>query len=244
MPAARTMAATQTLCKYILVSAISISSFVRSRASLFKFAALSSARNDTHACGEWFGHREIAIHDLERKRRQSAGCGTVEDRSAIARIVARVMTGALENLLVVDPRVHVTARVWADRRIGDNTIRCALLRDANERCRIEPQQQHLVEARALPDEIAVHWPCHHRRTATGNILGLQRNGSLTIDRDKEVSFLGPFVLRLRRRGACDRPGGDIEADDRHNREKIAPRVPVLARNHGVGPSTSETICSS
>src|SRR5262249_39987529 len=157
-------------------------------------------------------HCQIAIHDLEWKRWQSARGWTIKDCGAIAWIVARVMTGALENLLIVDPRVHFTARVWADRRIGDNSIRRALLGCANERCRIGPQQQHRVEAGAFPDEIArvVHCPRHDRWAATGNILGLERNGSLTLDRDQQVSFLGPFVLRLRHCRAYDRSGGSIQ----------------------------------
>src|SRR5215510_8459445 len=143
------------------------------------------------------------------------------------------VTRALENLLIADPRVYLTPCVWANRRISDNTIRCALLRYANERCWIEPQQQHLVEARALPDEIArlIHWPRHHRGTVTGNILGLQRNRALTLDRDQQVPFLGPFVLGLRRCGTCDGSGRDVQAHDRHNGEKIASRLPVLARSH-------------
>src|SRR5262249_27193554 len=84
--------------------------------------ATASTRNDADAAGERFGHRELAVYELKRKRRQGARGGTVHHRRALARIVVRIMTRALENLLLCHPSIHLATGVRTNRGIGNNAV--------------------------------------------------------------------------------------------------------------------------
>src|SRR5262249_60089667 len=87
-----------------------------------------SSRNNADAAGEWFGHCELAVDNLERKRRQGAGGGTVHRRRALARIVVRIMTRALKNLLRRHPTIDFATGVRTNRRIGNDAVGPAILR--------------------------------------------------------------------------------------------------------------------
>jgi hypothetical protein len=113
----------------------------------------ASGRNDANAGGEWLRHHELAVRDLEWKCRQGARGGAIYHRSALARIIMRIVAGAFENPLLRDPYTDLAAGMRADRRIGDHALRRPLLRDADQRRRIEPDQEHLVEARATANDI-------------------------------------------------------------------------------------------
>src|SRR5262249_47813733 len=93
----------------------------------FERRATASSRNDADAAGERFGHRELAVYDLKRKRRQGARGGTVHHRRALARIVVRIMTRALENLLLCHPSIHLATGVRTNRGIGNDAVDRAIL---------------------------------------------------------------------------------------------------------------------
>src|SRR5262249_33716338 len=94
----------------------------------FRPRRAASSRNNTDAAGEWFGHCELAVNNLERKRRQAAGGGTVHHRRALARIVVRIMTRALKNLLRRHPTIDFATSVRTKRRIGNDAVGRATLR--------------------------------------------------------------------------------------------------------------------
>src|SRR5262249_60172685 len=68
--------------------------------------AAASSRNDADAAGEWFGHRELAVYELKRKRGQGAGGGTGHHRRALARVVRRIMTRAFQHPVAGHPTRH------------------------------------------------------------------------------------------------------------------------------------------
>ena len=117
----------------------------------------------------------------------------------------RIVAGAFEKLLLRDPYTDLAAGMRADRRIGDHALCRALLRDADQRRRIEPEQEHFVEARATANDIGeeVHRPCQHRRAACRNVLGLKWRLTFAFDRDQHVPFFRPLVRRLRQDRAAD-----------------------------------------
>src|SRR5262245_19613014 len=133
-----------------------------------------SGRHNADASGERFRHGKIAVHDLERQRRERPRGRTVEHGGRLARVEVRVVAGAFENPLLRNPYADLAARVRANGRVGDNTFGGALLRVAFERRRIEPQQQYLVEARSLADHVAssVVRPRFDRRAAERDIRWL------------------------------------------------------------------------
>src|SRR5262245_54218437 len=69
----------------------------------------------------------LAVDNLERKRRQGAGGGTVHHRRALARIVVRIMTRALKNLLRRHPTIDFATSVRTNRRIGNDAVGRAIL---------------------------------------------------------------------------------------------------------------------
>src|SRR5262245_44012955 len=182
----------------------------------------ASGRNDANARGERLRHHELAVRDLERKCRQGARGRAIDHRSALARIIMRIVAGAFENLLLRDPYTDLASGMRADRRIGDYTLRRALLRDADQRRRIEPEQEHFVETRAIANDIGeeVHRPCQHRWAACRNVLRLKGRLTFAFDGDQHVPFFRPLVRRLRQDRAAD---SEIKAKDRCDREKIAAR---------------------
>src|SRR5262245_18072237 len=93
----------------------------------FESRATASTRNDADASDERLGHRELAVYELKRKRRQGARGGTVHHRRALARIVVRIMTRALENLLLCHPSIHLATGVRTNRGIGNDAVRRAIL---------------------------------------------------------------------------------------------------------------------
>src|SRR5262245_9264108 len=93
----------------------------------FERCATASTRNNADAAGEWFGHRELAVYELKRKRGQGAGGGTVHHRRALARIVVRIMTRAFQNLLLSHPPIHLATGVRTDRGIGNDAVGRAIL---------------------------------------------------------------------------------------------------------------------
>src|SRR5262249_6375570 len=134
----------------------------------------------------------------------------------------RIVAGAFENLLLRDPYTDLAAGMRADRRIGDHALCRALLRDADQRRGIEPEQEHFVEARATANDIGgeVHRPCQHRRAACRNVLGLKGRLTFAFDCDQHVPFFRPLVRPPRQDRATD---GEMKAKDRCDREKIAAR---------------------
>src|SRR5262245_16338686 len=110
----------------------------------------------------------------------------------------------------------------ADRRIGDHALYRAVPRDADQRRRIEPEQEYFVEARATANDMGgeVHRPCQHRRAACRNVLGLKGRLTFAFDGDQHVPFFRPLVRRLRQDRAAD---SEIKAKDRCDHEKIAAR---------------------
>src|SRR5262245_37821646 len=118
MPVAASTAAVHTLCMSNLVMSPPPCCPARERDFSWLAACegllcsslpdrLASARNDADAAGEGFRHREPAVDDLERQRRQRPGSGTVDDGGSLARIVVRVVAGAFEDLLLRAPDIHL-----------------------------------------------------------------------------------------------------------------------------------------
>src|SRR5262249_20673430 len=103
-----------------------------------------------------------------------------------------------------------------------HALRRALLRDADQRRGIEPEQEHFVEARATANDIGgeVHRPCQHRRAACRKVRGLKWRLTFAFDGDQHVPFFRPTVPPRRPHRAADR---EIKAKDRCDREKIAAR---------------------
>src|SRR5262249_60890893 len=89
--------------------------------------------NDANARGERLRHHELAVRDLERKCRQGARGRAIDHRSALARIIMRIVAGAFENLLLRDPYTDLPTGMRADRRIGDHALCRAPVRDAGPR---------------------------------------------------------------------------------------------------------------
>src|SRR5262249_3305400 len=120
---------------------------------------------------------------------------------------------------------HLAAGMWADRRIGDYAVGGALAGGGGEGRRIEPQQQHLVEARSVAHDAArgVHCPRGRLRPAGGNILRLERGGTIAVERNQEIAFLGALVGGLGPGGRGQRAGDGVEAEHRGEREQLAPR---------------------
>src|SRR5262245_63903074 len=109
---------------------------------LFRFASLliifffffSSRRRHTRCLSDWnsdvcssdlagerLRHRELAVHDLERERRQRARRRAVDDGRGCARIVVRIVARALEQLLIRRPTIHLAAGMGTrseERRVG------------------------------------------------------------------------------------------------------------------------------
>src|SRR5712691_5623220 len=139
-------AATQTLCNNLVVSNMAFPPWVHSARFAF---SLRSGRRDADASSKRLGNHELAIDDLERKPRQSAGGWSLDDRPALARIVPGIMTGTFKNLLFLHPTANFAARMRTDRRISDHAIGRTFPRSANQRCGIQTNQQHLVEPRTV-----------------------------------------------------------------------------------------------
>src|SRR6188474_2335325 len=71
------------------------------------------------------------------------------------------------------PAVHLAPRVRTNRGIGNDTLGRTLFGRSHQRRWIEMQQQDLVEARLLANNLVhgVHRPCQERWPAARNILG-------------------------------------------------------------------------
>src|SRR5215472_10499051 len=86
------------------------------------------------------------------------------------------MTWAYEQLLIGVPFGDVTAGMHTDRGISDDTLGGMLLGLRIKALRIETQQQHLVEPRAVAHGAGlwVHRPAEGLLTVERQILGFQR----------------------------------------------------------------------
>src|SRR5262245_58607113 len=112
------------------------------------------------------------------------------------------MARALEHLLLRGPEVDLAARMRADRRIGHHTVGRALAGGADQRRRIESNEQHLVETRAAAHDFGggLHRPCEKRPTVSRNVFGLERHRRLDPVCYEEVTFFGALARGLRQRG--------------------------------------------
>src|SRR5262245_24397334 len=61
------------------------------------FSAPVSGRYDAEPSDERFCHRELAVDDLERQRRQGARRWTIDHGRGVARIIARIVTGTFDD---------------------------------------------------------------------------------------------------------------------------------------------------
>src|SRR5262252_9348605 len=86
------------------------------------------------------------------------------------------MARASEQLLIGVPFSDVAAGMRTDREISDDTLGGMLLGLRIKALRIETQQQHLVEPRAVAHgaDLWVHRPAEGLLTVERQILGFQR----------------------------------------------------------------------
>src|SRR5437879_4164374 len=77
-----------------------------------------SGRYDAEPPDERLCHDELAVHDLERQRRQGARRWTGDHGRGIAGIIARIVTGTFNVVLPGDPSADLAACVRTDCRIG------------------------------------------------------------------------------------------------------------------------------
>ncbi len=112
-----------------------------------------------------------------------------------------------------------------DGRISDDTFGRALACHAHELGGFGPNQQHLVEPRTVAHDLAagIHRPSQHRRATGRNVLDLERDLLVAVDRDEKVSLFGPLIGGLGKCGAICGSDRKVGAEHRDASEHIAPR---------------------
>src|SRR5207237_3015037 len=114
-----------------------------------------------------------AIDDLDRQPRQPARRWPAHDAPPVPRIELRFVARASESARLGLPQRHVTAGVRADTRIRHDAVGRSGARVLVELLRSEPDEQDLVQARAVADDTAagVNGIDHDRRLARHQIAG-------------------------------------------------------------------------
>src|SRR5262249_33207392 len=109
----------------------------------------------THFSDECRSHRERALSDRERKRRQTPGCRPKDNLRTFSGIEFGVVTRTFKNALVAFCCLHPlrdwTRGVSANQRIGDDAVGRSRSRLVVEFTRIKFYEDDLVESRAPAD---------------------------------------------------------------------------------------------
>src|SRR6185295_6890906 len=125
----------------------------------------------TYLSNECCGHRQWPVVCRQRNRRQTPGRRSKDDLCAFPGVVFRIVADAFEHVLVATCRLHPcrdrTTRVDADGRIGHDAAGSARARLFIQLGRVQFDDEHLVQARALADDrrLGILWPGPHRRSA-------------------------------------------------------------------------------
>jgi hypothetical protein len=146
------------------------------------------------------GYRERTILCRQWKCRKTSARWSKDNLRAVTRIKLGVMANALKHVLVTRCPLHPcgngTARVRANCRIGNDAVSGARARVIIEFRRIELNDQHLIQTRAIADHrsIGILGPSPHRWAAEFQILRPDHLTSLFSFRDdKNIGLLRSFV---------------------------------------------------
>ncbi|HZF07077.1 MAG TPA: hypothetical protein VE932_22265 [Patescibacteria group bacterium] len=133
-----------------------------------------------------------AIDDLDRQPREPARRGAANDAAPIPRIELRFVAWASESSRLGLPQRHVTAGVRADTRIRHDAVGRPGARVFGELVRGKPNEQDLVQPRAVADDTAagVNGIDHDRRLARQQIAeGDDVSDSLSAGEHEAISGL-------------------------------------------------------
>ena len=182
---------------------------------------------------------------LSGKRRQRARRRAVDHGRGFARIVVRIVTGALEQLLIRRPAAHLAAGMGTNRGIGDDpsaarSLVIPMSVDGSRRTSRTLLRRESLRTVLLAGSIG------HASTGgppTGISLTSRASGLSACNRDEEIPLLGPFARRLRPSRDGYRPpdpaqgptsrsetfaGSTVRQQRNHNRDRPSPAAHDLA----------------
>jgi hypothetical protein len=109
------------------------------------------------------------------------------------------MTRAFKQLPIGVPVGDIASRMHAYGRISDNTVGRSLFGLGIKAFRVEAQQQHFVEPRAIANRFGfrIHRPREGLRAAERHVIRCQRLGAgSSSHRDQEIAFARSFSGRI------------------------------------------------
>ena len=151
------------------------------------------------------GRATISLPSVTRSGSAASprGDGPLTTRAPAFGSYSELWHGQSRILGLAQPVHHLATGVGTDRRVCHHAARRTFRGRRVERRRIQPHQQHLVEARPIAHDIAgrVHGPCQVCPAFSGMLFGCERHRRGIARPDQQVALLRPIARRIGLRAA-------------------------------------------